>query len=148
MSFTWASHHTALQARTAPVILSTVAVRYLSTVRSAAVAVVSAILLGATPTAAPVHVMLNEVVGMWDTVAGNCNHGQHLFTADGKYKVWCFDSFSEGEWSLRDGNKIIVTLDPKTNAAEIITVLRVDRYSDHVILNIRYQNGTREKWMK
>ena len=63
--------------------------------------VVSAILLAATPTpAAPVRVTLNEVVGMWVTVSGNCQ-GQHLFSANGKYKVWCLNSISEGEWSLR-----------------------------------------------
>jgi len=113
-----------------------------------AAVVASAILLGATPTPAPVRVTLNDLVGKWATVSGDCSEGQHLFTANGKYKVWCFNSISAGEWSLRDGNKILITLDPKTSAAEIITVVRVERYSDHMVLDIRYQNGTREKWMK
>jgi len=113
-----------------------------------AVVIASAILLGATPTSAPVRVTLNDLVGKWSTVSGDCSQGQHLLRADGKYKVWCFNSISEGEWSLRDGNKIIFTLDPKTSAAEIITVVRVERYSDHTVLDIRYQNGSREKWMK
>jgi len=121
---------------------------YLFLVRSVAVVAGSAILLAATPTPAPVRVALNDLVGMWVTVSGDCNQGQHLLDANGKYKVWCFDSISEGEWSLRGGNKIIVKHDPKTNDEEIITVVRVERYSDHTVLGVRYQNGTREKWMK
>lgn len=105
-------------------------------------------LLAATPMTVPVRVSMKDLFGKWDTVSGDCSQGQHLFTADGKYKVWCFNSVSEGEWSLRDGNKIIVTLDPRTSAAEIITIVRIERYSDHTVLDIRYQNGTREKWMK
>jgi hypothetical protein len=84
----------------------------------------------------------------WVTVGGDCSRGQHLLSANGKYKVWCFDSTSEGEWSLRDGNKIIVRLDPKTSDGEIIIVVRVEGYSDHTVLDVRYQNGTREQWMK
>jgi hypothetical protein len=113
-----------------------------------AVVLVSAILLAAIPTPAPVRVTLNDLLGMWVTVSGDCSRGQHLLSANGKYKAWCFDSISEGEWSLRDGNKIIVRLDPKTSDAEIITVVRVERYSDHTVLDVRYQNGTREQWMK
>ena len=112
------------------------------------IVVASAILLAAIPTSPPVRVTLNDVVGMWVTVSGNCNHGQHLLSENGKYKVWCFDSMSEGEWSLRDGNKIIVRLDPKTSDEEIITIMRLERYSDHTVLDVRYQNGTREKWVK
>jgi hypothetical protein len=85
---------------------------------------------------------------MWVTVSGDCNQGQHFLSADGKYKVWCFDSISEGEWSLRGGNKIIVRFDPKTNAEEIIRVVRVERYQDHTVLDVRYQDGRREKWTK
>jgi len=113
-----------------------------------AAVVASATLLGATATPAPVRVTLNDLVGKWATVSGDCSEGQHLFTANGKYKVWCFNSISDGEWSLRDGNKIVIALDPKTSAAEIITIVRVERYSDHMVLDIRYQNGSREKWMK
>src|SRR5262245_54906959 len=113
-----------------------------------AIVVTSALLLTAIPTSAPVRVTLNDVVGMWVTVSGNCNHGQHLLNENGKYKVWCFDSISEGEWSLRGGNKIIVRLDPKTSDEEIITIMRLERYSDHTVLDVRYQNGTREKWVK
>jgi hypothetical protein len=116
--------------------------------KSMLVVVASVILLAATPTAVPVRVTLKDLVGKWATVSGDCSEGQHLFAADGKYKVWCFNSVSEGEWSLRDANKIVVTVDPKTSAAEIITVIRVERYSDHTVLDIRYQNGTREKWTK
>jgi hypothetical protein len=75
--------------------------------RPMAVAIASLILLGATPTPAPVRVTLNDLVGKWVTVSGDCSQGQHLFSANGKYKVWCFDSISEGEWSLRGGNKIV-----------------------------------------
>ena len=121
---------------------------YLFLVRSAAVVAASAILLAATPTPAPVRVALNDLAGMWVTVSGDCRRGQHLLDANGKYKVWCFDSISEGEWSLLGGNKIIVKHDPKTNDEEIITVVRVERYSDHTVIGVRYQNGTREKWMK
>jgi len=113
-----------------------------------AVVVVSAILLAAIPTAAPVRVTPNDLVGMWVTVSGDCSQGQHLLGANGKYRVWCFDSISEGEWSLRDGNKIVVRLDPKTSHEEFITVVRIERYADHTVLDVRYQNGTREKWTK
>jgi hypothetical protein len=112
------------------------------------VVVASAILLAAIPTPAPVRVTLNDLVGMWVTVSGDCSEGQHLLSANGKYKVWCFDSISEGDWSLRGGNKIIVRLDPKKNDEEIITVLRFERYSDHTVLDVRYQDGHREKWTK
>ena len=121
---------------------------YLFLVRSVAVVAGSAILLAATPTPAPVRVAVNDLVGMWVTVSGDCRQGQHLLDANGKYKVWCFDSISEGEWSLRGGNKIIVKHDPKASDEEIITVVSVERYSDHTVLEVRYQNGTREKWMK
>lgn len=113
-----------------------------------AVVVASAILLAAIPTPAPIRVTLNDLVGMWVTVGGDCSSGQHLLSANGKYKVWCFDSISEGEWSLRDGNKIMVRVDPKTSDEEIITVVRGERYSDHTVLDVRYQNDTREQWMK
>ena len=121
---------------------------YVFLVRSMAVVATSAVLIAATPTPAPVRVASNDLVGMWVTIGGDCSRGQHLLDANGKYKVWCFDSISEGEWSLRDGNKIIVKFDPKSNHEEIITVLRVDRYSDHMVLDVRYQNGKREKWEK
>jgi hypothetical protein len=125
-----------------------VVVAFLFVVRSLAVVVASAILLAAIPTPAPIRVTLNDLVGMWVTVGGDCSRGQHLLSANGKFKVWCFDSISEGEWSLRDGNKIMVRLDPKTSDEEIITVVRVERYSDHTVLDVRYQNDTREQWMK
>jgi len=125
-----------------------VVVAFLFVVRSLAVVVASAILLAAIPTPAPIRVTLNDLVGMWVTVGSDCSRGQHLLSANGKYKVWCFDSISEGEWSLRDGNKIIVRLDPKTSDGEIITVVRVERYTDHTVLDVRYQNDTREQWMK
>jgi hypothetical protein len=125
-----------------------IAAAYLFCVRPMVVVVASAILLAAIPTPAPVRVTLNDLVGMWITVSGDCSEGQHLLSANGKCKVWCFDSISEGEWSLRGGNKIIVRLDPKTSDEEIITVLRFERYSDHTVLDVRYQDGRREKWTK
>ena len=121
---------------------------YLFLVRSMAVVATSAVLIAATPSPVPVRVALNDLAGMWVTIGGDCSRGQHHLDANGKYKVWCFDSISEGEWSLRGGNKIIVKHDPKTSDEEIITVVRVERYSDHTVLDVRYQNGTREKWMK
>ena len=124
------------------------AVAYLLLARPMVVVVASAILLAAIPTPAPVRVTLNDLVGVWITVSGDCSEGQHLLSANGKCKVWCFDSISEGEWSLRGGNKIIVRLDPKTSDEEIITVLRFERYSDHTVLDVRYQDGRREKWTK
>jgi hypothetical protein len=27
-------------------------------------------------------------------------------------------------------------------------VVRVERYTDHTVLDVRYQNDTREQWMK
>ena len=110
--------------------------------------VASVILFAATPTPAPVRLTLNDLVGMWVTVAGDCSRGQHLLSENGKYRKWCFDSISEGEWFLSGGNKIILKHDPKTADAEIITIAGVERYSDHAVLDVRYQGGSREKWMK
>ena len=100
------------------------------------------------PRPLPVRVTQNDLVGMWITVGGDCSRGQHFLSENGKYKKWCFDSISEGEWFLSGGNKIILRHDPKTADAEIITVVRFERYSDHTVLDVRYQNGSREKWMK
>ena len=113
-----------------------------------AVIVAAGILLAAIPTPAPVRVTLHDLVGMWVTVSGDCNQGQHLLGENGKCRVWCFDSVSEGQWSLHGGNKIIFRLDPKTSHEEFITVVRIERYADHTVLDVRYQNGTREKWTK
>jgi hypothetical protein len=112
------------------------------------VVITSAILLAAIPTPAPVCVTLNDLVGMWVTVRGDCSRGQHLLSANGKYKMWCFDSISEGEWFLRSGNKIIVRHDPKVTDEEIITVVGIERYSDRTFLYVSYEDGSREKWMK
>lgn len=128
--------------------LKQILVAYLFLLRCIAVVATATILLAATPTSTPVRIGSNDLVGMWVTVSGDCSGGRHLFSANGKCKVWCFDSLSEGEWSLRDGNKIVVKLDPKTNHEEIITVVRVERYSDHTVVDVRYQHGTREKWEK
>jgi len=49
---------------------------------------------------------------------------------------------------LPGANKIVFRQDPKTADAEIITVVGFERYSDHTVLDVRYQNGSREKWMK
>jgi hypothetical protein len=112
------------------------------------VVIASAILLAAIPTPAPVRVMPNDLVGMWVTVRGDCSRGQHLLSANGKYKMWCFDSISEGERFLRNGDKIAVRHDPKTTDEEIIAVIAFERYSDRTFLSVRYQDGSREKWMK
>ena len=112
------------------------------------VVLTSAILLATIPTAVPIHISRDDMLGMWVTVSGDCSQGQHFFSADGKYKVWCFDSFSEGKWSLRNGNQIVVTLGPKASNEDIITVIRLDRYADHTVLEVRYVDGTREKWLK
>lgn len=62
--------------------------------------------------------------------------------------MWCFDSISQGKWLLRAGYEIVVRYDPKKPDEEIILVLGIERYSDHTFLTVRYQNGSREKWMK
>lgn len=114
----------------------------------AAALVASVILFAAIPTPAPVRLTLNDLVGMWITVGGDCSRGQHLLSENGKYKKWCFDSISEGEWFLSGANKIVLRQSPETADAEIITVVAFERYSDHTVLDVRYQNGSREKWMK
>src|SRR6478609_9691442 len=96
----------------------------------AAALVASVILFAAIPTPAPVRVTQNDLIGMWVTVGGDCSRGQHLLSEDGKYKKWCFDSISEGEWFLSGGNKIVLRHDPKTADAEVITVVGFERYSD------------------
>ena len=116
--------------------------------RYLAIVLASVVMFAAKATPAPVRVTLNELVGKWATISGDCIQGQHLLGENRKYKVWCFDSVSDGEWSLRDGNKIVVKFDPKAADEEIITILHIERYSDHIILDVRYQNGTREKWTK
>lgn len=114
----------------------------------AAVLVASVILFAATPAPAPVRVTMKDLVGMWVTIDGACSRGQHLLSENGKYKKWCFDSISEGEWFLSGCNKIVLKRDPKTADAEIITVVGFERYSDHTVLDVRYHDGSREKWMK
>jgi hypothetical protein len=104
--------------------------------------------LASITTPSPVRVTLKDLVGMWVTVEGDCSRGQHLFNENGKYKKWCFDSTSEGEWFLSGGNKIILRHDPKTADAEVITVVGFERYSDHTVVGVRYHDGSREKWMK
>jgi hypothetical protein len=110
--------------------------------------VASIILLAATPTPSPARVTLNDLVGMWITVRGDCREGQHLLSANGNYRMWCFDSISEGKWFLRGQDKIVVKYDPKKLDEQIITVLRFEPYFDHTFLYVRYQDGSREKWMK
>jgi hypothetical protein len=110
--------------------------------------VASIILLAATPTPSPARVTLNDLVGMWITVRGDCREGQHLLSANGDYRMWCFDSISDGKWFLRGQDKIVVRYDPKKSDEEIITVLRFEPYSDRIFLYVRYQDGSREKWMK
>src|SRR4030095_1530107 len=73
---------------------------------------------------------------------------KHLLSADGKYRMWCFNSISEGKWLLRGGDKIVVRPDPKKSDEEIITLLSVERYADRPFRYVRYQDGSREKWMK
>ena len=114
----------------------------------AAALVASVILFAAIPTLAPVRITQNDLVGMWVTVGGDCSRGQHLLSENGKYKKWCFDSISEGEWFLSGGNKIILRHDHKAADAETITVIGFERYSDHTVLDVRNQDGSREKWMK
>jgi len=110
--------------------------------------VASIILLAATPTPSPARVTLEDLVGMWITVRGDCRAGQHLLSANGDYRMWCFDSITEGQWFLRGQDKIVVRHDPKKSDEEIITVLRFEPYFDHTFLNVRHQDGSREKWMK
>ena len=110
--------------------------------------VLSAILLAATPMPTAVHVTVKDLVGIWVTVQGDCSKGQHQLAANGEYRVWCFDSISDGQWSLRGDDKIVVRFDPKKPDEEIITVLRFGRYADHSFLYVRYQDGHREEWMK
>src|SRR5690242_20264116 len=98
--------------------------------------VASVILFAAIPTSASVRVTQNDLVGMWMTIEGDCNRGQHLFNENGKYKKWCFDSISEGEWFLSGGNKIVLKHDPKTADAEVLRVVSFERYSDHTVLNV------------
>jgi len=85
---------------------------------------------------------------MWVTISGDCSRGQHFLGENGKYKMWCFDSVSEGEWFLHGGDKIILRHHQKAADLEIITVTRFERYSDRAFLNVRYQDGSREKWMQ
>jgi hypothetical protein len=117
-------------------------------VRPVIAIVASIILLAATPTPSPARVTLDDLVGMWITVGGDCRDGQHLLSANGDYRRWCFDSISDGKWFLRGQDKIVVRYDPRKSDEEIITVLRFEPYSDRTFLYVRYQDGSREKWMK
>lgn len=110
--------------------------------------IASAILFLATPTPAPVHVTLQDLVGMWTTIRGECSEGQHLLGANGDYIAWCFDGISPGKWFWRGGNKIVVKPDWKKSDEEIITILAFEPHSDRIFLYVRYQDGRREKWMR
>jgi hypothetical protein len=110
--------------------------------------VASVILLAATPTPSPVRVTLSDLVGMWITVRGNCSENQHLLGGNGEYRMWCFDTISQGRWFLRDHNKIVVKHDPKKADEEVITMLGFEPHSDRTFLYVRYHDGYTEKWMK
>jgi hypothetical protein len=114
----------------------------------AAALVASVILFAALSTTAPVRVTQNDLVGMSVTVGGDCSRGQHLLGENEKCKRCCFDSISEGKWFLSGVNKSCLETIRKTADAEVITVVGFERYSDYTSLNVRYQNGSREKWMK
>jgi hypothetical protein len=73
---------------------------------------------------------------MWITVGGDCSRGQHLLSENGKFKAWCFESISEGEWFLSGTNEIVLRQDPKTADADIIIVAGFERYSDHTVLDV------------
>jgi len=106
------------------------------------------ILLATTPNPSPTQVTVNDLAGIWITVSGDCSpSGQHLLSGNGDYMTWCF-GISKGTWLLRDGNKIVVTHDPKKSDEEIITVLSFKPHSDRAFLDVRYQDGHQEKWMK
>jgi hypothetical protein len=65
-------------------------------------------LFAASTSAAPVHLAVKDIVGDWVSLRG-CSDSLYKFSANGEYHGYCFDMIESGRWSLRDGDKILIT---------------------------------------
>ena len=95
--------------------------------------VASIILLAATPTPSPARVTLNDLVGMWITVRGDCRKVS-IYSAPTEITecgASIASQMASGFCVVSD--KIVVRHDPKKSDEEIITVLRFEPYFDRTI---------------
>jgi hypothetical protein len=118
--------------------------------------VFSALLRALTATAAPpVWLHPQDIVGDWVSLRG-CSESLCKFTSDGKYQGNCFDMLEGGRWSLRDGDKIVIThyddlvketVSPKSRR-ESITIIGWEPHSDRTFMYLRFHQRGQDKWMK
>jgi hypothetical protein len=106
----------------------------------------------ANMTAAPVHVRNKDIVGDWVSLRG-CSQSLYKFTANGEYRAYCFDMIESGRWSLRDGDKILVTYYDNGNTISgksrrnTVTITGFEPHSDRTFMYLRFRDG-QDKWMK
>jgi hypothetical protein len=98
----------------------------------------------------------NDVVGDWVSLQQCPNASLEKFSFDGDYFSHCFDMLDMGRWSLRDGDKIVIThyddAEKKTISSksrrETITIVGWERHSDRTFMYVRLADGRPDKWMK
>jgi hypothetical protein len=117
--------------------------------------VLLAALAAVTVTPAPVHLQPQSIVGNWVSLQ-QCSKSLRKFTFDWKYRGYCFDMLDGGRWSLRSGNKLVIThyddITKETVSAksrrETITIIGFEPRADRTFMYVQFENGTRDKWMK
>jgi hypothetical protein len=113
------------------------------------------LLLAANTQAGTVRLQPKDVVGNWISLR-KCSDSLWKFTADAKYYGYCFDMLEAGRWSLRGGDRIVITyyddILKETVSAKLhrktITITRFEPHSDRTFIYVRYPDGTQDKWMK
>jgi hypothetical protein len=98
----------------------------------------------------------NDIVGTWVSLQQCPGESTERFTVTGKYEGWCYDMVDIGRWTLRDGDKIMIThyddaIKETTSAKsrrETITILGWEPHSDRTFMYVRLADGRRDKWMK
>jgi hypothetical protein len=109
-------------------------------------------LFAASTSAAPVHVAVKDIVGDWVSLRG-CSDSLYKFSANGEYHGYCFDTIESGRWSLRDGDKILITYYDAKNSISTksrrstMTITGFQPHSDRTFMYGRSQGGE-DKWMK
>jgi hypothetical protein len=111
-------------------------------------ALIVAATLAAAPATSSHQIAPRDLVGMWTTLRGRCGAGQHRLTASGDYTAWCYDTFVQGRWSLRDSTDIVVHYSAGKPREEIIVITGFERQPDRTFISVRYRDGSSEKWMK
>jgi hypothetical protein len=109
-------------------------------------------LFAASTSAAPIHVAVKDIVGDWVSLRG-CSESLYKFSTNGEYRGYCFDMIESGRWSLRDGDKILITYYNAKNAISAksrrntMTITGFEPHSDRTFMYVRSRGGE-DKWMK